>query len=228
MIRKISNWLFVIGIVLISANIFLYLNQSNSTSGALGDAEALLGGSDNSYEEEAQDETLQRHDDSATHTEDEFEENKPPHMINEEPPSMTKEEFEPQVNEVIGLLHIPKLDESLPIIGGVDDEQLDRGVGHLPSTVLPMDGDQILLSGHRDTVFTNFDELEKGDNFIVELPYGKFEYEMKETEIVDKDDTSVIRSMDEEVLTLSTCYPFSYLGNAPERYVIYAYPVEQE
>src|SRR5699024_10734862 len=79
--------------------------------------------------------------------------------------------------------------------------------------------------GHRDTVFRRFGELEIGDRFIVEMPYGTYEYEMRESEIVGADDTSVIRPMGEEVLTVSTCYPFSYIGNAPDRFVLYAYPV---
>lgn len=102
---------------------------------------------------------------------------------------------------------------------------LDKGVGYYSASVFPSDGEQILLSGHRDTVFRKFADLKIGDRFIVKMPYGTFEYEMKSSKIVDKNDTSVIRSMGEEVLVLSTCYPFHYVGPARDRYVIYAYPV---
>ncbi|WP_306438100.1 class D sortase [Paenibacillus sp. MDMC362] len=136
-----------------------------------------------------------------------------------------KSKFDPKPNDVIGMLQIPKLEAELPIIEGTDEEMLERGVGHYSGTAFPMDNEQILLSGHRDTVFRDFDKLSVGDHFIVKLPYGTFEYEIKSTDIVDKDDTSVIRSMGTEVLVISTCYPFRFVGNAPERYIFYAYPV---
>lgn len=136
------------------------------------------------------------------------------------------EDMEISDGDVIGILYIPRLDKELPIVSGTAEEELARGVGHFTSTVLPGENDQILLSGHRDSVFRGFGDLEIGDQFILEMPYGTFTYEMYEDEIVDADDTSVIRSMaPDEVLTLSTCYPFSYVGPAPDRYIIYAAPV---
>ncbi|WP_252315694.1 class D sortase [Sinobaca sp. H24] len=135
--------------------------------------------------------------------------------------------FNPQTGEGIALLHIPSLDAELPVVEGVDANSLRKGVGHMAETALPGQGEQILLSGHRDTTFTDFGELEIGDRFIVELPYGTYEYEMRDSEIVDREDRSIIRPMGEEVLTLSTCYPFHYLGDSPERFIIYAYPVNE-
>ncbi len=143
-------------------------------------------------------------------------------------PLIERSEFDPSPNDVIGMLEVPKLEAELPIIEGTDEEMLERRVGHYSSTAFPLDDEQILLSGHRDTVFRNFDKLAVGDRFIVMLPYGTFEYEIRSTDIVDKDDTSVIRSMGSEVLVVSTCYPFRYLGNAPDRFIFYAYPVGDE
>ncbi|KYD22122.1 hypothetical protein B4135_1467 [Caldibacillus debilis] len=128
--------------------------------------------------------------------------------------------------DTIGLLLVPKLNKELPIVEGTDEDDLERGVGHYEGTALPLQNDQIVLSGHRDTVFRQFDQLEIGDSFILELPYGSFEYQIYDTEIVDADDTSVIRSTaPEEILTVTTCYPFRYIGNAPERFIFYAKPV---
>lgn len=135
--------------------------------------------------------------------------------------------FNPQTGEGIALLHIPSLDARLPVVERVDANSLRKGVGHMAETALPGQGEQILLSGHRDTTFTDFGELKNGDRFIVELPYGTYEYEMRHSEIVDREDRSIIRPMGEEVLTLSTCYPFHYLGDSPERFIIYAYPVNE-
>lgn len=62
---------------------------------------------------------------------------------------------------------------------------------------------------------------------MVQMPYGEYTYEIRETEIVPEDDTSVIGEMGEEVLVVTTCYPFHFVGSAPDRFVAYAYPVSE-
>src|SRR5690606_6576822 len=96
---------------------------------------------------------------------------------------LTADDFHFAVGDTIGLLYIPKLDRDLPIIEGTNPEELERGVGHYLGTALPGQKDQIVLSGHRDTVFRNFDQLAIGDTFVLKLPYGTFEYEIFDTEI---------------------------------------------
>ncbi len=146
---------------------------------------------------------------------------------NEEKQLMNIDDFKPEKGDVVGILHLPSIEGELPIVEGTSEEELEEGVGHYSDTVYPGQQDQILLSGHRDTVFRRVGDMEIGDELIVELPYGTFTYEIESTEIVPADDTSVIKSTyPEEVLTLSTCYPFSYLGNAPDRYIIYAKPAK--
>lgn len=130
-----------------------------------------------------------------------------------------------QDGQSIGILEIPIIDKELPIVQGTDEDSLKQGVGHYTGTVYPGQQDQILLSGHRDTAFTGLDKLKTGDSIIVKMQHGTFHYAVVGTEIVDADDTTVIRSTAPvEMLTLSTCYPFRYIGNAPERYIIYAEP----
>jgi len=130
-----------------------------------------------------------------------------------------------QNGQTIGILRIPIIQKELPIVEGTDDDALKHGVGHYTGTVYPGQKDQILLSGHRDTVFTGLDKLKNGDTIIMEMQHGTFTYAVVDTEIVDANDTTVIRSTaPEEVLTLSTCYPFRYIGNAPKRYIVYAVP----
>ncbi|WP_175615390.1 class D sortase [Piscibacillus halophilus] len=135
------------------------------------------------------------------------------------------DEFDVDPLQAFGTLKIPKLDKTLAIIEGADEDSLAKGVGHMSETALPGQNEQIILSGHRDTVFRSFDQIEVGDTFIVELPYGTYEYKIMNTKIVSADDTSIVGEMGEEVLVVSTCYPFNYIGNAPERFVAYAYPV---
>lgn len=134
-------------------------------------------------------------------------------------------DIEYEKGETIGLLSIPKLDREIPIVEGTDEDELSQGVGHYHDTGLPGQNRQILLSGHRDTVFRNFDQLEDGDEFHVKMEYGTYIYKIRDHEIVAADNTTVIDlSRKDEYLTVSTCYPFHMLGSAPDRYVLYAYP----
>jgi len=131
--------------------------------------------------------------------------------------------FEPIVGEVVGVLSLPKIDSELAIVEGTDPDELAKGVGHYKGSYFPNQGGQIVLSGHRDTVFKQVGELELGDELLVKMPYGDTSYEIINTKIVDSDDTSIITLQNqEEELILTTCYPFGYIGDAPERYIIYA------
>ncbi|HLR59267.1 MAG TPA: class D sortase [Pseudogracilibacillus sp.] len=131
--------------------------------------------------------------------------------------------------DTIGVLYIPKLEREIPIVEGTDEEELAQGVGHYEGTGFPGENKQILLSGHRDTVFRQFGDLENGDEFHVKMEHGTFIYAIEDNEIVSADDTTVIDpNRKDEVLTVSTCYPFSYIGSAPDRYVVYAYPIVEE
>lgn len=127
--------------------------------------------------------------------------------------------------DTVGTLYIPRLEREIPIIEGTDEEELKYGVGHYKDTGYPGENKQILLSGHRDTVFRQFGDLEHGDEFHVKMEHGTFIYEISDHAIVSADNTTVIDpSREEEYLTVSTCYPFSFIGSAPDRYVLYAYP----
>lgn len=127
----------------------------------------------------------------------------------------------------IGMLYIPKLDGELPIVEGVNPDDLMKGVGHYQGTAFPTDNSQIVLSGHRDTVFRGMGNLEIGDTMTISMPYGDFEYKVVEMFITDPTDRSVIvpDDYDYEHLTVTTCYPFNFIGNAPQRYIVQAEPM---
>nr|WP_306798694.1 class D sortase [Oceanobacillus saliphilus] len=141
--------------------------------------------------------------------------------------SKPPDDFNPEAGETVGLLHIPKLESDLPIVEGTHEDELAKGVGHYAGTAYPLQDDQIVLSGHRDTVFRRMGELEIGDILTMKMPYGDFSYEITGTQIVDADDRTIIVPHDEEVLTLTTCYPFSFIGSAPDRYIITAIPITE-
>lgn len=134
--------------------------------------------------------------------------------------------LKPDFGDTVGLLAIPKLEAELPIVEGTDPDDLEKGVGHYKGSYFPGEDGQIILSGHRDTVFRKLGELKTGDIFEIQLQKGSFKYEITGHKIVDADDTSVVTLQKEkEELIVSTCYPFRYVGNAPQRYVLYAKPI---
>jgi sortase A len=134
----------------------------------------------------------------------------------------------PEIGDLMGELIIPKLDAALPIIHGTDEDELEKGVGHFADSVLPGENDNSVLSGHRDTVFRELGEVGKGDLLIVKTYAGTFTYKVRQVRIVDEDDRTVIVPKPKAVLTVSTCYPFDYVGYAPDRYILVADLISSE
>jgi sortase A len=126
----------------------------------------------------------------------------------------------PNVGDNIGKLYIPKLEMELPIYHGTNEDELEKGIGHFAGSVLLGEKDNSVLSGHRDTVFRRLGEVGKGDLLVVTTSAGEFTYKIKNVRIVDKEDRSVIVPKPKATLTVSTCYPFQYIGAAPERYIL--------
>lgn len=123
----------------------------------------------------------------------------------------------------IGKLIIPRLDGAiLPIVHGTDDQSLKKGVGHYIGygTVKPGETGHMVLSGHRDTVFRGMAKVQKGDQLIVEYDNQYFIYQVRKMWVTKADDRTVIVSKDRPILTLTTCYPFDYVGSAPDRYIV--------
>jgi sortase A len=130
--------------------------------------------------------------------------------------------LDPATGEVFATLTIPALDQSFPVIEGTGADELKRGVGHLVQTAMPGEADNCIISGHRDTVFTRLGEVKKGDLLVMETATGTYTYKVSRIRIVHKDDRTVVVPTDHAVLTVSTCYPFQYVGSAPDRYVLIA------
>lgn len=128
----------------------------------------------------------------------------------------------PAEGDNIGSLTIPALRRKLPIFQGTGVNELKKGVGHFTQSVLPGEEDNSVLSGHRDTTFRQLGNLKVGDQLVVQTLAGTFTYEITGTRIVHADDKTVIVPTDHAVLTLTTCYPFYFVGNAPDRYIVSA------
>ena len=134
----------------------------------------------------------------------------------------------PNTGELMGELYIPKLDKSLPIIHGTDEDELAKGVGHFAESVLPGEKDNSVLAGHRDTVFRHLGEVGVGDELVTTTTAGTFTFKVKKTRIVNSDDRTVIVPKTKPTLTLTTCYPFNFIGDAPKRYILVAELVKKD
>jgi sortase A len=126
--------------------------------------------------------------------------------------------------EHMASLVIPKIEQKYSVYWGADDAALKKGVGMYVSdlTTVPGGHGHTVLSGHRDTVFVRLGELEKQDQLLVEYENKIYVYEITDTWITHAEDRSVIVEKEESVLTLTTCYPFDFIGYAPDRYIVQA------
>jgi sortase A len=129
-----------------------------------------------------------------------------------------KRESEP----ALALLKIPRLHIVAPVMEGIGDVALNVGVGHIPGTARPGEPGNLGLAGHRDGFFRGLKDIAKGDTIEV-VTKGKTDlYAVDAVTIVKPADVSVLRSSATPSVTLVTCYPFYFVGNAPQRYIVHA------
>lgn len=127
--------------------------------------------------------------------------------------------------DLIGRIEIPRLEVSAIVLEGVSGPTLRRAVGHVPGTALPGGGANVALAAHRDSFFRPLGEVRAGDEVVVHTASGDHRYRVSSTRIVEPYQTEVLAAGETDRLTLITCYPFSYVGSAPQRFVVTAEPV---
>ncbi len=129
----------------------------------------------------------------------------------------------------IARLRIPSARIDCIVFGGDDNATLEKGPGHVPGSELP--GEETsrkncVITGHRDSHFRNLGWLRRGHRIELETPSGKeISYRVVSREIVKPDAVRVLQPTAKPRLTLITCYPFNWIGAAPERLVVVAEPV---
>lgn len=123
---------------------------------------------------------------------------------------------------IIGKLEIPKANISAVVFEGIDSRTLLRGIGHLPQTALPGELGNFAVAGHRDTVFRNLRLIARGDTIRIVTYQREFQYVVTMIAVVAPDDTTLTMPTNEPTCTLITCFPFTYFGPAPKRFVVQA------
>jgi sortase A len=122
----------------------------------------------------------------------------------------------------LAVLRIPRVGIEAPVLEGTDDWTLNRGVGHIEDTATPGASGNIGLAGHRDGFFRALKDIASGDTIDLETTSGILHYRVERTWIVGPDDVSVLDPTREPSVTLVTCYPFYFVGSAPQRFIVRA------
>jgi sortase A len=128
----------------------------------------------------------------------------------------------PPEGTLVGRIEIPRLGVSAIVLEGIGKKTLRRGVGHIPDTPLPETGGNVGLAAHRDSFFRELKDVRKDDVITLKTLEGTYEYRVEWTRIVQPENVEVLSDTEVPALTLVTCYPFYYVGSAPERFIVRA------
>jgi sortase A len=127
----------------------------------------------------------------------------------------------------VARLDAPSVRLSATVLEGSDDATLARGAGHIEDTPFPGQPGNIGIAGHRDTTFRAVRNLHVGDPLELTTSDWIYRYLITKAFIVEPEDVYVLDPGDGPMLTLVTCYPFTYVGHAPHRYILQAALVDQ-
>jgi sortase A len=126
----------------------------------------------------------------------------------------------------LAVLRAPAVGIEAPVLEGTSDDAMNRGVGHIAGSALPGDVGNVAIAGHRDGFFRALKDVKVGE--VVELErqtsagMRSDQYKVERISIVEPADVSVVAPTSDATLTLVTCYPFYFVGSAPQRYVVQA------
>ncbi|MBP7146821.1 MAG: class D sortase [Acidobacteria bacterium] len=129
--------------------------------------------------------------------------------------------------DLLGRLTVARLDLSVIVVEGTDDDELRRAAGHLPASAVPGQPGNVAIAGHRDTFFRPLQEIRRNDVITMTTPHGTYSYRVDLIRIVDPEDVWVLADRAGPSLTLITCFPFYYVGHAPKRFIVHAEELPQ-
>jgi sortase A len=129
---------------------------------------------------------------------------------------------------IIGQILIPRLGLKATVAEGVSAQVLKQAAGHLPETPLPGQWGNVAVAAHRNTYFRPLRKIHLGDVILVKTADASFLYQVEFTSIVEPTDVRVLQPSGAHTLTLITCFPFNYVGLAPQRFIVRAREVRPE
>jgi sortase A len=122
----------------------------------------------------------------------------------------------------VAVLSIPRLRLDVPVFEGTDELTLNRGAGRIVGTARPGERGNIGIAAHRDGFFRGLKDVRPGDRIELAQLRRKFAYTVDNISVVDPGDVTALYARPQPSLTLVTCYPFYFIGDAPQRYIVRA------
>ena len=122
----------------------------------------------------------------------------------------------------LAVLTIPRLHIEVPVLEGTDEVVLNRGAGHIEDTAAPGADGNSGIAAHRDGFFRGLKDIATGDVIELQTHQRTERYIVQRTWIVDPGDVSVLDPTPTRSITLVTCYPFYFIGSAPQRFIVRA------
>jgi sortase A len=123
---------------------------------------------------------------------------------------------------LIGRMEIPRLGLSVVVVEGTDKPTLRRAAGHIVGTGFPGQPGNVGIAAHRDTFFLPLRNIQRDDVIELTTLRGEYRYRVVSIKVVSPYDVAVLNPDGTEILTLVTCYPFYFVGAAPERFIVRA------
>lgn len=127
----------------------------------------------------------------------------------------------------LAILRVPRLNMVAPVLDGTGDLALNGGVGRIPGTARLGERGNIGIAGHRDGFFRGLKDIAKGDTIQLETTRKTETYVVDKVYITQPEDVAALRPRAAPSITLVTCYPFYFIGSAPQRYIVQASLKEQ-
>jgi sortase A len=120
----------------------------------------------------------------------------------------------------VGVLRVPAIQLEAPIFDGTAEPALNRGIGKIEGTADVGAAGNLGLAAHRDGFFRGLKDVHVGDAIDVESLEGTVRYRITELAVVEPTDVHVLDPTDTATVTLVTCYPFYFIGEAPQRFIV--------
>lgn len=122
----------------------------------------------------------------------------------------------------LGRIEIGQIGLAAMILEGTSEDTLQRAVGHIEGTPLPGQNGNVAIAGHRDTFFRELRNIHLGDEITMTTLSGSKHYRVYATKVVEPEQIEVLNDEGDNMLTLVTCYPFNFIGFAPQRFIVQA------
>ena len=132
------------------------------------------------------------------------------------------ESLQRDAGATLAVLRIPSTNIEVPVLDSTSDLALNRGAGHVEGTAKPGERGNVAIAAHRDGFFRGLKDIKVGDEIELTTLEGQQTFKVTRLSVVDPLNVSVIEPTDEPVVTLVTCYPFYFVGAAPERFIVRA------